>query len=315
MKPLSTLKNVAKKPENLPRPMKNFVLHLAALIPLALSGGCSSVEVLNTLSATSSYRLTENIPFGEGARRTLDIYQPKQLKEDAPAPVVVFFYGGSWNRGDKKDYAFIGHSLAAKGYVTVIPDYRLYPEVRYPEFLDDNAAAVAWVFHNIEKYGATSKNLFVMGHSAGAYNASMMALDDRWLKKQSLSPGIITAWVGVSGPYDFLPIGTPDVQPVFFHPDYPKDSQPINYVTPTSTPAFLATSIDDELIRPTRNTIGMAKRLEQNGVSSVLKTYENVDHISIIASVAWPLRFKSPLLADIHEFLQAQMGTIKAAQQ
>ena len=295
--------------------MKNFVIQLVALIPLALSGGCTSVEVLNTLSATSSFKLTENIPFGEGARRTLDIYQPTRLNASEPAPVVVFFYGGSWNRGDKKDYAFIGHSLAAKGYVTVIPDYRLYPEVRYPDFLDDNAAALAWVYRNIGQYGATPKDLFVMGHSAGAYNASMMALDERWLQKQSLSPNIITAWVGISGPYDFLPIGTPDVQPVFFHPEYPKDSQPINYVTPTSKPAFLATSIDDELIRPTRNTLGMAKRLEDNGVATVLKTYDSVDHISIIASVAWPLRFKSPLLADVHDFLQAQLSQRKATPQ
>lgn len=275
-----------------------------ALIPLMATGACSSVDVLNTLSSASSHKATVDVAFGPLPRHQLDIYQPTG---QASHPVVVFFYGGSWNRGERKDYAFIGHSLASRGYLTIIPDYRLYPEVRYPDFLHDNARAVAWVQANVGKYGGDPGKMIVMGHSAGAYNAAMMALDDRWLAPYQLKPSMFKAWVGVSGAYNFLPIGTPDVQPVFFHPNYPKDSQPIDFASANAPASFLATSPEDDLINPRRNTFALADRLRQAGVPTRLKTYATVDHISIIASMAWPLRFKSPLLDDIDAFLQEQL--------
>lgn len=282
------------------------LLRALSLAPLLLTGACSSVDLLNTLSAASPSKATANLNFGDGHRDKLDIYRPSNNASSATRPVVVFFYGGSWNRGSKQDYAFVGHSLAERGYVTVIPDYRLYPEVRYPEFLKDNAKAIAWVRENISQHGGDPGRIFVMGHSAGAYNAAMMALDERWLAAHQLKPDLFKGWIGISGAYDFMPIGTPDVQPVFFHPNYPKDSQPIAFVSPQSPPVFLATSPQDELINPQRNTFGMAKKLDTQGVSTTLKTYDKVDHVSIIASMAWPLRFKSELLDDLDRFISTQ---------
>ncbi len=283
---------------------KRLLARSIALIPLVTTGACSSVDVLNTLSSASPHTSVTGIPFGPLPRHQLDIYQP--TGKDT-RPVVVFFYGGSWNRGERKDYAFIGHSLASRGYLTVIPDYRLYPEVRYPDFLHDNARAVAWAHANVAKYGGDPSRMIVMGHSAGAYNAAMMALDARWLAPHQLKPDVFRAWVGISGAYNFLPIGTPDVQPVFFHPDYPKDSQPIDFVSAGAPASFLASSPEDDLINPKRNTFALADRLQKSGVSTTLKTYPPVDHVSIIASLAWPLRFKAPLLDDIDQFLQKQL--------
>ena len=118
--------------------------------------------------------------------------------------MVVFFYGGSWNSGSRDDYGFVGEALASRGIVVVIADYRLYPQVRYPAFLQDNAHAVAWTYQHIAEHGGDPHQLYVMGHSSGAYNASMLALDPRWLKAVNLSPTMLKGWIGLAGPYDFL---------------------------------------------------------------------------------------------------------------
>ncbi len=289
---------------------------LTTLSPLLLTSACTSVDVLNVLSGLSSYHAQKNINYGNGSRQQLDIYYPKHMisqieKENVltiknSRPVIIFLYGGSWNRGQRKDYAFIGHALASKGFITIIPDYRLYPEARYPDFLQDNAAAVTWVVKNLEQQGGDTKNIFIMGHSAGAYNAAMLALDKRWLAQYNLNTNIFKGWIGISGPYDFYPVQNPDVRPVFFHPNYPEKSQPMEFINNKSIASFLATSPQDDLIDEQRNTIAMAKKLQREGTINTLKVYDTVDHISIIASIAWPLRFKSPLLSDIEKFIIEQ---------
>lgn len=296
--------------------MSQIFKRLLSFFPLALTGACSSVDMLNAVSALSSYHVEENINYGNGSRQHLDIYYPKQTAKPIEnnetvniknkKPVVIFLYGGSWNRGERKDYAFIGHALASKGIITVIPDYRLYPEVRYPDFLKDNAAAVSWVIENIKKKHGDINNLYIMGHSAGAYNAAMIALDNRWLAPYELSPKIFKGWIGISGAYDFYPIQNPDVKPVFFHPNYPESSQPIAFVNNQAIPSFLATSSEDNLIDAQSNTVALAKKFQNANTKSTLKIYNKVDHISIIASLAWPLRFKSALLDDIETFINSQ---------
>jgi acetyl esterase/lipase len=296
--------------------MSQLIKRLLSFCPLLLTTGCSSIDILNALSAVSSYSVEKDINYGNGNRQQLDIYYPKkplekieknhQLKTKDSKPVVIFLYGGSWNCGQRKDYAFVGHALASKGIITVIPDYRLYPEVQYPDFLKDNAAAVAWVIKNIELKNGDKNNLFIMGHSAGAYNAAMIALDNRWLAPYELNPKIFKGWIGISGPYDFYPVENSDVKPVFFHPDYPNKSQPIEFLNNQSIPSFLATSHQDDLVNPKRNTLAMGKKLNDLKVINTVKIYSKVDHISIIASLAWPLRFKSTLLEDLNEFIMTQ---------
>ncbi|CRM32755.1 Poly(3-hydroxybutyrate) depolymerase [Pseudomonas sp. 8 R 14] len=147
----------------------------------------------------------------------------------------------------------------------MIADYRLYPQVRYPAFLQDGAQAVAWAVNHSAEYGADPKQLYVMGHSSGAYNAAMLALDGRWLKAVGLAPSIFKGWIGLAGPYDFLPIENQDVRPVFFFPDSPPESQPINHVSHDAPPSLLIASTDDTLVNPTRNTGGLAKKLREAG--------------------------------------------------
>ena len=109
--------------------------------------------------------------------------------------------------------------------MTVVADYRLSPEVRYPVFLQDSALAMRWAFDNAQTYGADPARIFVMGHSAGAYNAAMLALDKRLLGAVGLSPARLAGWIGLAGPYDFLPIGDRKTQVAFEWPNTPPDSQ------------------------------------------------------------------------------------------
>lgn len=203
--------------------MLRAVIAVAAVAVLAaLAGACSPIGILNALTPADTYTVTEGLQFGPDPRHRLDVYRPP-APVDSPLthteyPVVVFFYGGTWVSGERRDYKFIGEALASAGIVTIIADYRLYPQVRYPDFLEDGARAVAWAQREAGRYGGDPRRMYVMGHSSGAYNAAMLALDPRWLTAQGMSPTILKGWIGLAGPYDFLPIENPAAKPVFFIP-------------------------------------------------------------------------------------------------
>ncbi len=154
-------------------------------------------------------KIGDGIPYGAGPRKVLDVYVPKN--PTGPAPVLFFIYGGGWDHGDRGDYQFVGNAFASRGFVVVIPDYRLYPEVKYPDFLEDNAQAVRWVQDNIAKYGGDTDRLFLAGHSAGAYNAVMLALDHSFFHDAGVTL-TVKAVAGLSGPYDFYPFEYSEVE-------------------------------------------------------------------------------------------------------
>lgn len=179
---------------------------LLGLLPLFLTHGCSAVGVVNALTPRDNFTLVANIPYRVGPRRRLDLYLPRTLHPSAP--VVVLFYGGEWEDGSKDLYLFVGETLAARGFIVAIPDYRIYPEVRYPDFLEDNAAAIHWVIDHIGQFGGNQRDLHLLGHSAGVYNAAMLALDRPWLGAMGLNPRReIRDVVCLAGPYDFMQTG------------------------------------------------------------------------------------------------------------
>lgn len=275
-----------------------------ALLAGALLSACSPLGVINALTPADSYRLTADVAYGPDPRQRLDVYTPRSASPTNGFPVAVFFYGGAWNRGDRADYQFVGAALASKGILAVLADYRLYPQVRYPDFLTDSARALAWAHRESARLGGDPGRLFVMGHSAGAYNAAMLALDARWLKAEGLAPSILAGWIGLAGPYDFLPITNADAQPVFFHPDYPKDSQPVAFAGKTSPRSFLGAATTDTLVNPERNTRQLADKLAAAGVGVTQRFYDKVDHITLIGAFAWPLRPMAPVLDDVAAFVK-----------
>lgn len=278
----------------------------AVVLAVAATVACSPLTAINALTTESTYDITSDVVYGPQDRNQLDIYTPKNLH--AAAPVVVFFYGGSWSSGARGDYAFVGEALASRGIVTVIADYRLYPEVRYPTFLEDSARAVAWTVKSISKYGGDPKRLYVMGHSSGAYNAAMMALDPRWLAEINLTPAIFKGWIGLAGPYDFLPIENRGVRPVFFFPNSPIDSQPINHVTAVAPPTLLIAANKDSLVNPVRNTGGLAAALRAAHVPVTEQYFDHVGHATLVGAISRPLRGLAPVLDAVDRFIKSDAG-------
>ena len=273
-----------------------------AALPLLLASGCSPAGILNALAPD---RLAaSSIAYGNGPRRRLDVYAPPDAPGQAAHPTVVFLYGGSWNSGHKAMYRFVGGALAALGFVVVIPDYRLYPEVRYPDFLDDCAASLAWTRRNASRFGAAAAPPFVMGHSAGAYNAAMLTLDPRWLGRAGLSPRAnLGGMVGLAGPYDFVP-DTDELRGVFAPGQPPRSTQPIAHVDGRNPPMLLLAGSADTIVRPA-NTTRLAARIRQAGGAVEERIYPGIDHLEILGAFAGPLRFLAPSLRDSARFMHA----------
>lgn len=278
------------------------------MLPAMLTA-CSAVDVLNATVPTGTYRRTADLAYGNHPRQKVDIYLPSQLLADKAlaaggAPMVVFFYGGSWSFGDRADYRFVGEALAAQGIAVVVADYRLSPEVRYPVFVQDSAMATRWAFDNAQKYGADPARIFVMGHSAGAYNAAMLALDKRWLGGVGLSPAKLAGWIGLAGPYDFLPIGDRRTRVAFEWPNTPADSQALFHASSASPPALLLAPEKDSLVNTQRSTVGMAQRLKSSGVQVESELYDTVSHVTIVATMASVFRGRAPVLERVTGFVK-----------
>lgn len=284
-------------------PLTRVLTPVVVLLLAGVIAACSPLQTINALTPSSTYTLTSDLAYGSNARQRLDIYAPKGMR--TPAPVVVFFYGGNWTSGSRKDYKFVGEALASQGILTVVADYRLYPEVRYPGILEDSARAVAWTLRQVQRYGGDPGRLFVMGHSAGAYNAAMVALDARLLAQAGLSPASLRGWIGLAGPYDFIPLDNDAAKPVFFAPETPPDSQPINHVTAMAPPALLIASHADNLVNPVRNTGGLARALRTAGIPVEERYTDHTSHASLIGSLARPLRLLAPTLPMIVRFVQS----------
>ena len=272
----------------------------AALLLLA---GCSATDLLNATVPAGDTRVTRDVAFMPGPRGRLDVYRPAR----PGGPLVVFLYGGSWRTGDKDMYAFVARPLAARGAVVVVPDYRLFPEVRFPDFLADNAAAVAWALAHAAELGADPARVFVLGHSAGAYNAAMLALDPRYLAAAGASRDRLAGVAGLAGPYDFLPIQDPDVIPVFATVNDGPASQPVSYVDGHNPPLLLLAGDADTTVRP-QNTASLARRVAAAGGRVDSKLYPGVGHIGIVTAFAPVFSGKAPVLDDVWAFIEGRVG-------
>ena len=278
------------------------VLPFLALVCLA---ACAPTATLNALASRDTHTLREGVAYGPLARHKLDIYSPTRAAPAAGWPTLVFFYGGSWNGGERADYKFVASALAARGVLTLVADYRLYPEVRYPAFLNDSAQALAWGLNESARLGGDPKRVFVMGHSAGGYNAAMLALDPRWLAATGHAPAELAGWIGLAGPYDFFPTDNLAARPVFFHPNYPEHAQPIEFASASAPRSFLGAPVHDTLVSPTRSTRSLAAKLEAAGAPVTLKMYERASHITLIGAFSAPLRWIAPVLDDVSAFIDA----------
>ncbi len=284
-------------------------LLLTGLTALMLLAGCSGSGVLNSLTPTSGYDAAANVIYDQSRNLRLDIYTPRQIQN---APVVVFFFGGRWSEGTKDDYKFVGEALASRGFVGVIADYRLYPQVRFPEFVDDAARAVAWTHKNIPTYGGSPDKIFVMGHSSGAHLAAMLAIKDEFMVRAGGSRAWLRGMIGLAGPYDFMPITDPTLRDIFSPPEKFEQSQPVLYAEGDNPPMLLMHGEDDETVW-VKNTRSLAAAVKKAGGPIETVIYPKMSHRLMIASLSKPLRGQNDVLAQIADFVNRWSNAPRAA--
>jgi acetyl esterase/lipase len=283
---------------------------LIAAILVALGAGlltgCQATFFAG-LNATSNHGdviVDRNVPFDAAHGLALDVYR---LPHTEHAPVVVFFYGGSWKSGKRQWYRFIGEALAKRGVVVVIPDYRQWPQVKLDGFMQDSARAVAWSYAHAGDYGGDNKNLFVMGHSAGAHIAALLATDDEWLAADGLHAKQLAGFIGLAGPYDFLPLKDPDFIDMFGSTHEAQlRSQPVHFVDGDEPPMLLMQGTTDKIVWP-RNTLSLAAAMHREHESAEVKLYPGIGHFALMFSLSQPFRSKAPALDDSMTFIHAQV--------
>jgi acetyl esterase/lipase len=242
-----------------------------------LLGGAAILNTVERWRRVPALKRFTNIAYGSHPRQRLDVY--RRAGGDK-APIAVFFYGGAWRAGEKAHVAFVGYALAAMGFVVVIADTRLSPEVRFPAFVDDGAAAVRWAHEHADILNGDRNRTILIGHSAGAHTAALLALDQRYLSALSTP---ISAWVGLAGPYDFFPFPLKLCEQVFAGSRDPLQTQPINFARRDSPPALLIAGTEDAHV-PVENTLSLTRVLQDKGATCVSIIEPRATHLSPLLS-------------------------------
>jgi len=277
-----------------------LILLLVAAAAFGLTG-CTSFQLLNATVSHRGYVRTTDLAFGPDPRQKLDVYLPKKIGPEAR--VVVFFYGGSWRGGNKRDYRFVAQALTSRGFIVVLPDYRVYPQVIFPGFVEDGALAVRWVRDNIASYGGSPSHIYLMGHSAGSHIAALLTLDAHYLKAVGLDRNVIRATATLSGPYDFTP--NPWDRPVFgmgtHQTAIDPRIEPITFVDGQEPPMLLVQGLRDTIVAPA-NAVNLAARIREQGGEVEYITYPKRGHAAVVVALVRPYQWLAPVLQDVTEY-------------
>jgi acetyl esterase/lipase len=278
----------------------NLVIALTMLLSLI---GCSSLNTLNAIVPDGAAIQTSNSSYGPDEKQKLDIYQPSTFNNNTP--VIIFFYGGRWQSGSRAEYAFVGQSLANRGYISVIADYRLYPSVEFPVFIDDAAKATAWVFEHIQDYGGDTKQVYLMGHSAGAHIATMLVANKTYLPAAGIKQHRVKGVISLSGPLNFK-ITDDDIKAVFANVNSYADTQPITFIDGSEPKMLLLHGKKDKTLLPS-NSYSMAKKLNHLGGDATVITYKDMSHVGLLLALAnAPFLYFAPVLDDIDSFIKQE---------
>ncbi len=273
-----------------------------AVILLSLPG-CTYFDVLNAAIPVRGSTLTSDISYGTFPRRKLDVYRPHKVS--APAPVIVFFYGGYWTSGDKHDYRFAAQAFTSRGFVVVIPNYRLIPAVKFPDFVDDGALAVKWTHDHIADFGGDANRIYLTGHSAGGHIALLLALDEHYLHDVGLDTHVIKAVAPIAAPTDFVP--PPELRFAFgltlaaMDGSQNPEIEPIHFARKDAPPTLIVQGLKDTTVRP-ENAVSLQKHLADAGAEVDYIAYPTLDHVGAILSVWWPLSWRATIADEIARF-------------
>lgn len=298
----STTQNKANGRKNLQQLRFSLLLNLFRfgffVSLLTLLGGCSPLKLVNGLTPNGAQEVERNLSYGVEVRQKLDVYRP--AKPDEGSPVVVFFYGGSWRSGERGNYEFVGQSLSSRGFITVIPDYRLYPEVQFPAFVEDGARALAWIHENISE---AEHGLVLIGHSAGAHLAALLALDQKYLNDFKLSSSQVKGLIGLAGPYAFDPLSYRKTRPIFSGLNDADNARPVSYACNNSPPLLLLHGREDRLVLP-GNSRKLHELHQQCGMKSNFIELSDVGHFDIVLGLSDSFSNLAPVLEPIQNFIQ-----------
>jgi acetyl esterase/lipase len=262
------------------------------------------IDLLNITTPRHRLRVVHNIAYGPSERHRLDLYGPRDAS--APLPAIAFFHGGSWQSGVKEDYAFVGASLARAGLLVAVPNYRLYPNVQYPAFINDAARATTWLARHAADHGGDPDAIFVSGHSAGAYLALMLALGTEYLGNAGFDRMRLAGAIGLAGPYDFLPLRDRALKAVFATAGDLAATQPISFANAATSPILLLTGAKDRGVGP-RNTAVLAARLRAHGNAVETQVYPGIGHAGLLLSLLSWQRYRAPAFRDIMRFITAAL--------
>lgn len=287
---------------------RGLFIGIGALSLGGLASACSPLGLLNTLGPRDrgAQRLARGIAYGPDPRQKFDVYGPAWTPGEALRPVIVFFYGGGWESGSRDLYGWAAQALASRGFVVALPDYRLVPQVRFPAFIQDAAAATARAAEVIGHYGGDAARLGVAGHSAGAHLAMMIALDRRYMAAVD-RPDLIRAAAGLAGPYDFLPLDVAASLNAFGRAPDPTLTQPITFARADAPPLWLAHGTADTVVHD-EDTVLLDARMRALGGRSEARLYPGLDHADLIAAFSPLFRKKAPVLHDLAAFFHRELG-------
>lgn len=259
---------------------------------------CSPRRVAETFFLGNHFIRTADLRYGNGPRHHLDVYQPRSGQK--ALPVVLFLYGGRWQSGSKEDYRLLGNALTRRGFVVVVPDYRFYPDTIFPGWVLDAARAVHWTQHNIGRYGGDTAQIFIVGHSAGAHTAALLALDERYLREAGVSASSVLGYVSLAGPV--LTTWTDaDVQALMGPRENWPATYPSTYIDGTEKPFLLMHGLNDKTVSP-QNSAGLAARIRQRGGCAKVILYPNLGHVELVVALAEPRISRAPVLDDVIKF-------------
>ena len=260
----------------------------------------SFAALYSSLTSERDHVASKGIAYGSLNRQKLDVYEPAATAK--LAPIVLFIYGGSWTSGDRAIYGFVGAALAARGLTTVIPDYRLAPDVQFPAFVEDAAHAYAWVARTLSTACGERRPIIVMGHSAGAHIAALMALDRSYLARAA--PGLPgpAGLIGLAGPYAFDPTTWPSTRAIFSTAGGNHDgARPVAFASSKAPPSLLIHGQDDDVVKITASQT-MFEALKAAGADTQKIEFPGVGHIGLILTLSQPFRWRAETLESIVRF-------------
>ena len=282
--------------------MKIIFLAGMALLAMLVVVACGGIAftAANAPALFGEFDRRADVPYGTLPRQRLDVYTPWHA---TGKPIIVFWYGGGWESGRKSQYRFVGATLAKAGYVAVLPDYRLFPQVKFPAFVQDGAEALAWVVSHAAEIGGDPKRIYLAGHSAGAHLAGMLVYDRSQLERVGLAPDTVRGYIGLSGPYALDP-NNDTYRTIFAAPFGVADWQPVQLAKRGAPPALLLHGEADDVVEVS-HARRMAAQLEALGVDVTLRIYPGRGHRDTVAAFAVPSPHKLPVLEEIRRFIDA----------